>query len=208
MRGRLLIAIGALSAGAAFAEVDPQIHKLCSEAKDYVGCVKAMTGQTDSPTRTEQTVIKIDGGIQASGNSCPGGYAYSGGGYCRKVECRDQFNNKKELLENGWKCPKFLGMYVTGALSWGNDYMRATMSKECPDREPMIGAKNSCESKYPEPPKPAAPAKPPEPECHRALKEYRCSWSKYLEANPSVKAWAETNPSLAQKERLRLQAVD
>lgn len=27
-----------------FAEVDPRTHKLCLEAKDYQGCVRAMTG--------------------------------------------------------------------------------------------------------------------------------------------------------------------
>ena len=28
------------------AEVDPKIHKLCIEAKDYAGCVRAMKGDT------------------------------------------------------------------------------------------------------------------------------------------------------------------
>ena len=28
--------------------VDPEIHKLCVEAKDYAGCVKAMKGETFS----------------------------------------------------------------------------------------------------------------------------------------------------------------
>ena len=36
------IAIGAIPA---IAEVDAKTHKLCLEAKDYLGCVKAMTGE-------------------------------------------------------------------------------------------------------------------------------------------------------------------
>ena len=35
------IAIGAVSA---LAEVDPKIHKLCIDAKDYAGCVKSQSG--------------------------------------------------------------------------------------------------------------------------------------------------------------------
>lgn len=35
----------------AFAEVDPKIHKLCIEAKDYAGCVRAMKGDTMPSTR-------------------------------------------------------------------------------------------------------------------------------------------------------------
>ena len=47
-----LLAISIASASIAFgailalAEVDPKIHKLCVEAKDYVGCVKAMKGES------------------------------------------------------------------------------------------------------------------------------------------------------------------
>ena len=32
----------------AFAEVNPKIHKLCIEAKDYSGCVRSMKGETGS----------------------------------------------------------------------------------------------------------------------------------------------------------------
>jgi hypothetical protein len=42
MRHRLLTAT-LLLACPALAQVDPKIHKLCIEAKDYVGCVKAMS---------------------------------------------------------------------------------------------------------------------------------------------------------------------
>ena len=45
-------------------------------------------------------------------------------------------------------------------------------------------------------------------DCKVPLKDYKCSWSKYLEANPNIKSWAEANPKFAQKEKLRLGAID
>ena len=42
--------------------------------------------------------------------------------------------------------------------------------------------------------------------CDRMLKDYDCNYSAYLEANPSVKVWAEENPEMAAKERIRLGA--
>jgi len=44
--------------------------------------------------------------------------------------------------------------------------------------------------------------------CHKPVSDFGCSWSKYLDANPNVRAWSEANPVAAQKERLRLGAVD
>lgn len=41
------IAIGAVSA---LAEVDPKIHKLCIDAKDYAGCVKSQSGVASTNT--------------------------------------------------------------------------------------------------------------------------------------------------------------
>ncbi len=38
----------------AFAEVDPKIHKLCIEAKDYSGCVRSMKGETSTETTVNQ----------------------------------------------------------------------------------------------------------------------------------------------------------
>ena len=42
--------------------------------------------------------------------------------------------------------------------------------------------------------------------CGRVLQDYDCNYSAYLDANPSVKAWAESNPELAAQERARLGA--
>jgi len=45
-------------------------------------------------------------------------------------------------------------------------------------------------------------------DCARPLKPYNCSWQSYLEANPSVKAWADRNPGLVPAEKVKLRAVD
>ena len=42
--------------------------------------------------------------------------------------------------------------------------------------------------------------------CGRVLRDYGCNYDAYLDANPSVKAWASANPELAAKERIRLGA--
>lgn len=49
-------------------------------------------------------------------------------------------------------------------------------------------------------------SKKKEPTCARVLRDYDCDYDAYLEANPSVKAWALANPGLAAKERIRLGA--
>jgi|11BtaG_2_1085332.scaffolds.fasta_scaffold35081_1 hypothetical protein len=48
--------------------------------------------------------------------------------------------------------------------------------------------------------------KPKELDCGRVLRDFKCNYDAYLEANPSVKAWADANPELAAKERTRLGA--
>ena len=62
-------------------------------------------------------------------------------------------------------------------------------------------------------PKPAPASRRPKPkakapECKVPLSDYNCNWGMYLDANPNVKAWAEANPSMAQKEKIRLGATD
>ena len=44
--------------------------------------------------------------------------------------------------------------------------------------------------------------------CGIVLRDYSCSWSKYLEANPGPRAWAEANPDLVPAEKARLNARD
>ena len=45
-------------------------------------------------------------------------------------------------------------------------------------------------------------------DCGIVLRDYSCSWSKYLEANPGPRAWAEANPDLVPAEKARLNARD
>lgn len=45
-------------------------------------------------------------------------------------------------------------------------------------------------------------------DCAPVLKTYRCSWSKYLNANPVAKKWALANPGLVAAEKARLRAQD
>ena len=40
----------------------------------------------------------------------------------------------------------------------------------------------------------------------KSVEGFDCNYSDYLDANPSVKAWADANPELAAKERARLGA--
>lgn len=67
----------------ALAEVDPKIHKLCIEAKDYSGCVRSMKGET-MPTSRQ---INSQGADIAEGNQCPSGNKYIVGGNCQAVWC-------------------------------------------------------------------------------------------------------------------------
>jgi hypothetical protein len=45
-------------------------------------------------------------------------------------------------------------------------------------------------------------------DCGPVLKQYQCSWSKYLEGNPTVKAWAAKFPSMALTEKAKQGAID
>ena len=62
-------------------------------------------------------------------------------------------------------------------------------------------------------PKAQPPSRRPKPKqsvatCKVPLSQYDCNWGKYLQANPNVKAWAEANPTMATKERIRLGVSD
>ena len=89
-------------------EVDPKIHKLCIEAKDYAGCVRAMRGETMPTSR----VINSQGADIAEGNQCPSGYAYVGGGNCQEVKCiyspsgfgYDQGHDQRVAGKANWRC--------------------------------------------------------------------------------------------------------
>ena len=104
-------------------EVDPKIHKLCIEAKDYAGCVRAMRGDTSSTTRQ----IRSQGADIAEGNQCPSGFAYVGGGNCMEVKCVyntatglgfDTGHDQRVAGKANWRC-KGSGLEGIGSLRQG-----------------------------------------------------------------------------------------
>lgn len=118
-------------------EVDPAIHKLCIEAKDYLGCVKAMSGDS---TSSERQSVDIDM-IRTSGNSCPSTHAYTGAGYCEKVICIPNYRGHDYRLGGkGWSCRGGTTLQFQGSP------IRATSDERCPLVEPEIGKNNSCQN--------------------------------------------------------------
>ena len=118
-------------------EVDPVIHKLCIEAKDYLGCVKAMSGDS---TSSERQSVDIDM-IRTSGNSCPSTHAYTGAGYCEKVICiRNYRGHDYRLGGKGWSCRG------GNTLQFQGSPIRATSDERCPLVEPEVGKNNSCQN--------------------------------------------------------------
>lgn len=116
-------------------EVDPAIHKLCIEAKDYLGCVKAMKGESSS---SERQSVDIDM-IRTTGNTCPSTMAYTGAGYCEKVICIPNYRGHDSRLGGkGWSCKGGNTLQFTGAP------VRATTDERCPLTEPELGKNNSC----------------------------------------------------------------
>ncbi len=129
------------------AELDTEVHKLCLQAADYVGCLKAQTKNKKI----------IAGEISENGeslivNSCPEGNAYVGNGLCKKVECEypmDHFKAAKghdQIVagKSDWSCKKKF-LRGVGLLTLGSEFTKAKVNKICPNSEPEIGWKNSCE---------------------------------------------------------------
>jgi len=136
------------------AQVDPKIHKLCIEAKDYEGCVRAMKGSTEPVTRQ----ITSQGADIAEGNQCTAGFAYIGGGNCQDVRCEynsSGFNalghdgliaGKKDNAGNDvWGC-KFSFWQGTGVLRLTGGITRTSNNKDCPPGEPQLGYNNTCQT--------------------------------------------------------------
>ena len=128
--------------------VSPEMHEMCKEAKDYAGCVKAMT--------TDVSIQKIDqtnrpGLQQEMGNACPSGFAYAGNGKCRSIVCRFTSifgGNEKALSGKGHTCEGKLietgRLFGRASLRWGNDFINTVSNPNCPQREPAYGALSSC----------------------------------------------------------------
>ena len=196
-------------------EFDTEIHSLCIQAKDYAGCVRAMNGDTSN------RVVNSQGADIAEGNRCTAGYAYIGGGNCQDVSCQYPSTPlghdnliaglKDKIGKDIWKCKYDPWVYGAGNLRLSGAVTRATQDPKCPDGEPKLGFNNTCQTASKDwlpPAQAAAKAEREGPRCDFRLKKYGCSYDSYLDANPSMKQWAELNPEMAAKERVRLQSVD
>jgi len=168
------------------ADVDPSIHKLCVEAKDYAGCVRAMKGDTSSITR----VINSQGADIAEGNKCPAGTAYIGGGNCQEVKCQyqkginplghDQLvaGKKDRNGKDVWGC-KYSFWYGAGNMRLTGTVVRTTNDSRCPAGEPELGFNNTCQTAAKDwlpPLQAAAKVKREGPKYDFKLKAYKCSY--------------------------------
>lgn len=124
--------------------VDPKVHKLCIEAKDYEGCVRAMTGSS-----SQQRITIDQGKADTVGvNSCPIGYRYKGNGYCGEAVCKEAgmwFVGKHNPIlagKDSW-C-KGSGLGSSGRLDFTGDTVRASFDPSCPDLELLPGWQNTC----------------------------------------------------------------
>jgi hypothetical protein len=139
------------------AEISPKIHKLCLEAKDYAGCVKAMTGAPDSSS--PQRLINQQGADIVDGNQCPNGFAYIGGGNCQDVKC--EYNEsgynalghdstvagKKDLEgRDVWGCKRSIWTGA-GVLRLSGGIVRVTNNSQCPPGEPDLGYNSTCQTR-------------------------------------------------------------
>ena len=131
----------------ASARVDPEIHKICASVQDYLGCVKAQTGNSASPGTTN-TIINREGLVTNEGNKCPDGWAWKGSGYCAEVQCRRCMSfgclsgNDKVLGGKNWACDRGIAVYL---LRWGDSLVRATYDPNCPSIDFKPGFNSTCE---------------------------------------------------------------
>ena len=135
------IAIGAIPA---VAEVDAKIHKLCLEAKDYVGCVRAMRGDL-TPS---QRLINVQGASETEGNACPDGMAFAGGSTCKSIKCVISYKaNDSELIlkDKGWKYKKHFMQIAANIAVYGDVSERTYVNPECPRIKFKVGYNSTCD---------------------------------------------------------------
>lgn len=150
MKSNWFLAGAFLMAPPAMANVTSEHHRLCSQAKDYAGCIRAMKGDLDKPQVKYIDQTNRPGLLAEMGNACPAGYAYSGAGQCRQVVCKVMGifgKNEPQLANRGHSCKdknRELGVGGRGSLRWGDQYRNAANDPKCPKMEPGHGDVNSC----------------------------------------------------------------
>lgn len=122
------------------AQVSNEHHELCKEAKDYLGCIKAMKGDDETSAPSKNMSVDIDM-IRSTGNRCPSTMAYTGAGYCEKIICIPNYRGHDYRLGGkGWTCKGGNTLQFDGAP------VRATTDERCPLVEPELGRNNSCQN--------------------------------------------------------------
>tara|TARA_B100000579_G_C22455185_1_gene676252 strand:- start:80 stop:640 length:561 start_codon:yes stop_codon:yes gene_type:complete len=121
------------------AEIDPKVREACLPAADFLGCVKAYSGESlkESTTNSNERI----------GNSCPPSFAYTGEGYCRKFVCTD-LGKEASILIRKHVCKRPATAFFKTRLTWwstGNKYVPAIHTPKCPNREPGLGWGSTCD---------------------------------------------------------------
>jgi hypothetical protein len=150
--GPVVVSITVITSGsiALGQQVNPKVHGLCKEAKDYAGCVRAMTTDITTPAviKTDQT--NRPGLLSEMGNSCPAGYGYAGAGQCRSTKCKPMGmfgSNDPQLSGKGHTCEgknSEYGLVGRSSLRWGDALTPASNDPKCPAYEPDLGDPSSC----------------------------------------------------------------
>lgn len=150
--GPFVVSITVITSGsiALGQQVNPKVHGLCKEAKDYAGCVRAMTTDVTTPDviKTDQT--NRPGLLNEMGNSCPAGYGYAGAGQCRSIKCKPMGifgGNDPQLSGKGHSCEgrkSEYGLVGRSSLRWGDALTPASNDPKCPAYEPDMGDPSSC----------------------------------------------------------------
>lgn len=136
----LLLFLALQTSLSANAQVSKEYHELCKEAKDYLGCIKAMKGDIETSPSSENMSVDIDM-IRTTGNTCPSTMAYTGAGYCEKIICIPNYRGHDYRLGGkGWSCKGGNTLQFSGAP------VRATTDERCPLVEPELGRNNSCQN--------------------------------------------------------------
>ena len=142
---RYLLAVTLLFGMPAFGQVDPKIHKICLEAKDYQGCVSSHINYKEQSQNTK-TIRVVEGEREVTGNTCPNNFAYSGAGTCTNVICVHLYKgNDPNLGGKLWECEG--DGFTRPELHWGDQTIKAAYDPACPKEPPGIGWRNSCEQK-------------------------------------------------------------
>ena len=138
------------------ANVEPEVHKLCIPATDYLGCVKAMTTKsTDIPS-----LRLIEGAKELSGNKCAEGFVYAGAGDCRQVISYLTARGTPigvALIAQDYE--EVCGIFGCEALTLSTYSQKAVLDPSCPNKEPFPFTNSSCDER-------------PKPLSEKRLKKY------------------------------------